>query len=104
MVVFMIYDFIPRLPLENIVMPYSAIISLILTTPVLYIIGKEFFSGAWSALKMKTFNIFSLISIGILVAYIYSIYSYFIYFNETGSIKNSSEIKRKNAPFGAFSC
>jgi Cu+-exporting ATPase len=99
MVAFMVYDFVPRLPLEKILMPYSAIISLILATPVLFIIGKEFFSGAWSALKMKTFNMFSLISIGTLVAYIYSLYSYFIYFNETGSIIGLNGMKIPNIYF-----
>jgi Cu+-exporting ATPase len=99
MVAFMVYDFVPRLPLEKILMPYSAIISLILATPVLFIIGKEFFSGAWSALKMKTFNMFSLISIGTLVAYVYSLYSYFIYFNETGSIIGLNGMKIPNIYF-----
>ena len=102
MVAFMVYDFVPRLPFERVIMPYSALISLILTTPVLFIIGREYFAGAWSALKMKTFNMFSLISIGTLVAYIYSLYSYFIYIEETGSIICNawkvfrSEGKRKN--------
>lgn len=44
MVAFMAYDFIPGLPFEKIVMPYSALISLLLATPVLFGIGKEFFA------------------------------------------------------------
>lgn len=99
MVAFMIYDFVPRLPFERIIMPYSAIISLILATPVLFIIGREYFAGAWSALKMKTFNMFSLISIGTLVAYIYSLYSYFIYIQETGSIIGLQGMKIPNIYF-----
>ncbi len=80
-------------------MPYAAVISLFLATPVLFIIGKDYFSGAWSALKMKTFNMFSLISIGTLVAYIYSLYSYSIYFVETGSIIGLQGMKIPNIYF-----
>jgi cation transport ATPase len=38
MIAFMVYDFVPRLPYEKTIMPLSAIISLILATPVLFII------------------------------------------------------------------
>ncbi|EKE25933.1 MAG: hypothetical protein ACD_4C00492G0001, partial [uncultured bacterium (gcode 4)] len=86
MIAFMVYDFVPELPFEKNLMPYSVLISLVLTTPVLFIIWKDFFAWAWSALKMKTFNMFSLISIWTLTAYIYSIYSYLNYINETWSI------------------
>lgn len=86
MVAFMVYDFVPRLPYETLVMPYSAILSLILATPVVFVIGAEFFAGAWAALKMRTFNMFSLIAIGTLTAYAYSLYAYATYFKETGSL------------------
>lgn len=86
MAAFMAYDFFPRLPYGTAIMPYAAIISLALSTPVLFVIGKDFFSGAWAALKMRTTNMFSLISIGTLVAYSYSLYSYFQYVRETGSV------------------
>ncbi len=93
MVAFMVYDFVPRLPLEKSIMPYSALISFFLTTPVLFIIGRNYFSGAWSALKMRTFNMFSLIAIGTLVAYLYSLYSYFTYFQETGTMLGLNGMK-----------
>lgn len=48
---------------------------------------------------MKTFNMFSLISIGTLVAYIYSLYSYLTYFNETGSIIGLNGMKIPNIYF-----
>lgn len=80
-------------------MPYSALISFFLATPVLFIIGKDYFSGAWSALKMRTFNMFSLISIGTLVAYIYSLYSFFTYLTETGSIIGLQGMKIPNIYF-----
>lgn len=44
MVAFMVYDFVPGLPFEKTIMPYSALISLFLATPVLFGIGKEFFA------------------------------------------------------------
>ena len=81
------------------IMPYSALISFFLATPVLFIIGREYFAGAWSALKMRTFNMFSLISIGTLVAYLYSLYSYGIYFSETGSIIGLQGMKIPNIYF-----
>lgn len=99
MVLFMIYDFVPNIPFEKSIMPLSALISLILTTPVLFIIGKDFILWAYSALKMKTFNMFSLISIGTIVAYIFSIYSYLVYINETGSIIGLNGMKIPNIYF-----
>ena len=38
MTAFMAYDFVPRLPFEKVVMPYAALISFLLATPVLFII------------------------------------------------------------------
>lgn len=86
MAAMMVYDFVPRLPYETLLMPYAAIVSLVLTTPILFFIGAEFFAGAWAALKMRTFNMFSLIAIGTLTAYAYSLYAYATYFKETGSL------------------
>lgn len=84
MVAFMFYDFFPGLlPLEKIIMPWTAIISLILTIPILFIIGADFFKGARSALKMKTFNMFSLIAIGTSVAFFYSLYNMLVFFYQT---------------------
>lgn len=96
---FMIYDFIPWIPYEENLMPYMAIVSLVLTTPVLFIIWRDFFAWAWSALKMKTFNMYSLISIWTLTAYIYSIYSYIIYINETWSFIGLEWMKIPNIYF-----
>ncbi|MDD2487156.1 MAG: heavy metal translocating P-type ATPase [Candidatus Gracilibacteria bacterium] len=99
MAFFMVYDFVPNLPFESKIMPISALISLILTTPVLFVIGRDYFGGAISALKMKTFNMFSLISIGTIVAYVFSIYSYVTYINETGSIIGLNGMKIPNIYF-----
>jgi len=86
MIAFMIYDFFPaRIPGEAIVMPRTAAISLILTIPILFVIGLDFFKWFRSALKMKTFNMYSLIAIGTGVAFLYSIYNYVLFIYQTGS-------------------
>lgn len=80
-------------------MPYTALIAGLLTTPILFVIGRDFYAGAWSALKMKTFNMYSLISIGTIVAYLFSLYSYIVYFGETGSILGLQGMKVPNIYF-----
>jgi len=100
MVAFMFYDFFPGLlPWEKIIMPRTAIISLILTVPILCIIGADFFKWARSALKMKTFNMFSLISIGTGVAFLYSLYNLLLFFYQTGSISGVNGMKIPNIYF-----
>lgn len=99
MVAFMVYDFVPRLPYETLVMPYSALISLVLATPVVFVIGAEFFAGAWAALKVRTSNMFSLIAIGTSTAYAYSLYAYATYFKETGSLLGLHGMKVPNIYF-----
>ncbi|HCY20305.1 TPA: hypothetical protein DIC40_00230 [Patescibacteria group bacterium] len=87
MITFMLYDLLPTiLPEKAIIMPWAAIISLICTTPILFFIGADFFKGARSALKMKTFNMYSLIAIGTGVAYLYSVYQLGTFFYQTQSI------------------
>lgn len=56
--------------------PYKNILSFILATPVQFFAGRGFYKGAWSALRMKTFNMDSLIAIGTSVAYFYSVYNF----------------------------
>jgi Cu+-exporting ATPase len=86
MVLFMLYDFFPTvLPATRLIMPRMAIISLILTIPIQFIIGADFFKGARSALKMKTFNMYSLIAIGTGVAFLYSLYNFLLFIYQTGS-------------------
>lgn len=80
-------------------MPWTAIISLILTTPILFIIGADFFQGAWSALKMRTFNMFSLIAIGTGVAFFYSLYNLLLFFYQTGSFIGLNAEKIPNIYF-----
>ncbi|MEK7097680.1 MAG: heavy metal translocating P-type ATPase, partial [Patescibacteria group bacterium] len=81
---FMLLDFFPKL-YGNAVFPYVGVISLILTTPVLFVVGAGFFKGAWSNLKMKMFGMDSLIAIGTGTAYLYSFINLAAYFYKTGS-------------------
>jgi len=86
MLYFMMLDFFPRLPGGNFLPPYFGIISLILTIPVQFIIGAGFYKGMWSSLKMKTFNMDSLIAIGTSTAFFYSLINFILYMISKGSI------------------
>lgn len=86
LVLMMIYDFVDWVPYENIIMPYSAIIWLLLASPVQFIIWMEFYKWFWSALKVRTFNMYSLISIWTTVSFIFSMYSLYVYYSQTWSI------------------
>ncbi len=72
MMYFMFLDFFPWLPGQQL-LPLIGIISFILTTPVQFFIGRNFYKGALAALRMKSFNMDSLVAIGTSVAYFYSL-------------------------------
>lgn len=80
MLYFMLFDFFSFIPGKNLLLPYVGIISLILATPVQFIIGAGFYKGMFSALRMKTFNMDTLIAIGTSVAYFYSVINFVNYF------------------------
>ena len=86
MIIFMVYDFVYWLPFNNSIMPISGLISLLLVIPIQFGIGKDFYQWAWSALKVRSANMYSLIAIGTLVAFIYSIYNYIVFYLQTGSL------------------
>ena len=86
MIYFMMFDFFINFPGRAALLPYVGIISFILTTPVQFIIGKGFYKGMFSALRMKTFNMDSLIAIGTSVAYFYSVINFSAYYLATKSI------------------
>ncbi len=48
-------------------------LQLIFATPIVFWSGGKFFLWAWQALKMRKFNMFTLISLGTGIAYIYSL-------------------------------
>ncbi|MBI2415761.1 MAG: heavy metal translocating P-type ATPase [Candidatus Kerfeldbacteria bacterium] len=79
MVYFMLFDFFDWMPGATQLLPYVGVASLLLTTPVQLIIGAGFYKGAWAALRMKTFNMDSLIAIGTSTAYLYSIVNFILY-------------------------
>lgn len=87
MLYFMLLDFFKWMPGAGSLPPYFGLVSLILATPVQFIAGAGFYKGAWSSLKMKTFNMDSLIAIGTSAAYFYSLVNYILF-----AVKNNSLI------------
>ncbi len=73
---FMLLDFLPLLPGALVLTPWIGIASLVLTTPVQFALGAPFYKGAWSALRMRTCTMDSLIAIGTTVAYAMSLWSF----------------------------
>lgn len=86
MLYFMLLDFF-TIPGKAITLPYVGIFSLILTTPIQFIIGAGFYKGMWSSLRMKMFNMDSLIAIGTSTAFFYSLWRFLDY-----TIRNKSVI------------
>jgi|SaaInlV_200m_DNA_3_1039701.scaffolds.fasta_scaffold00327_4 P-type Cu+ transporter len=54
--------------------PFQDYIMWFLATPIQFYIGKQFYQGAWAALKNKTSNMDTLISMGTSAAYFYSVF------------------------------
>ena len=86
MLYFMLLDFWPWLPLGRALPPYFGLVSLLLATPVQFVVGAGFYRGLWSSLKIKTFNMDSLIAIGTSTAFAYSVANYAGYVRATGSV------------------
>lgn len=86
MLYFMLLDFFKWLPGEGSLLPYVGVISLALATPVQFIIGRGFYKGAWSAFRMRTFNMDSLIAIGTSTAFLYSLYNFIAYATTNGTV------------------
>jgi Cu+-exporting ATPase len=53
--------------------PGRAWLELVLTTPVLFWAGREFFSGAWAAAQHRVADMNTLVSLGTLSAYLFSL-------------------------------
>ncbi|MEK7598282.1 MAG: heavy metal translocating P-type ATPase [Patescibacteria group bacterium] len=87
MLYFMLFEFFKGIPGSIRWAPYIGVFSLLLTIPVQFIIGAGFYRGGWSALKMKTFNMDSLIAIGTSTAFFYSLINLTAY-----AVKNNSLI------------
>lgn len=85
MLYFMLLDFV-RMPGATGVLPIVGIISFLFTTPIQFIVGAGFYKGMWSSLRMKTFNMDSLIAIGTSTAFVYSLVNLILYVVRTGSV------------------
>lgn len=86
MLYFMLLDFFPSLLGAEFFIPKMGLISLVLTIPVQFIIGAGFYKGMWSSLRMKTFNMDSLIAIGTSTAFFYSLWQFLSHVSQTGSL------------------
>jgi len=100
MLYFMLLDFLPFLPGSEFFMPKIGIVSLILTIPVQFIIGAGFYKGMWSSLRMKTFNMDSLIAIGTSTAFFYSLWQFISYVIQNGSLVGLNGEKIPELYFG----
>lgn len=75
---FMALDFV-LVPGRDAVLPFVGIISLILTIPIQFFVGASFYKGMWASLRMKTFNMDSLVAIGTSTAFFYSLINFATY-------------------------
>lgn len=86
LVYFMATDFLKWLPEAEFLMPYTGIISLVLATVVQFYLGAGFYKGTWSSLRMKSFNMDSLVAIGTSAAYFYSVVFFIVYIIQNNSL------------------
>lgn len=84
--IFMVYDLIKWLPYNTLLMPIMALIWAVIWSIVQLFLAREFYIWAIAALKQKTFNMFSLISIWTLAAYLFSMYNFINYIILTWSV------------------
>lgn len=99
MLMFMVYDFVRNLPGEALIMPWMGIISLVLTIPIMVGVGSNYFTGAWAAMRAKTFSMDSLVAIGTGTAFVYSVYELARYYLETRSLLGLNGMKIPNLYF-----
>lgn len=85
-VYFMAMDFVSWLPAAEALMPYVGLVSLVLATVVQFYLGADFYKGMWSGLRMRSFNMDSLVAIGTSAAYIYSLVFYVVYAVDNNSL------------------
>ena len=76
LLLFMVFDFAPDLPFADRVMPLMGFISLLIASPAQMYLGRGFYQGMWSGMRMKTFNMDSLIAIGTTTAFVYSLFEF----------------------------
>ena len=83
LVIFMLMSFVPDY--FKPVMPYTAVVSFAMATFVQVYAGLDFYKGMFAGLRIKSFNMDSLIAIGTTIAYVYStiIYCQFVFAHGT---------------------
>lgn len=54
-------------------MPYADLIMFVLSTPVVFIFGRQFFIGAWKQLRHKTANMDTLVALSTGIAWLFSV-------------------------------
>ena len=85
LLIFMILGFFPETTIAMLLMPYMGIASLFFATPIQFSLGLEFYRSAFSALRIRTFNMDSLVAIGTTTAYIFSFIELMMGIAHTGS-------------------
>ncbi|HLB32585.1 MAG TPA: copper-translocating P-type ATPase, partial [Patescibacteria group bacterium] len=78
--------FFKWLPGAGNLLPYAAVISFALATPVQFIVGASFYRGLWSNLRIRMFGMDALIAIGTSAAYFYSIGNLIYYYLQNNSL------------------
>ncbi len=91
MLYFMAGTFLPSLPFVDLLTPWMGIISILLATPVQFWLGASFYHSAWSALRVRTFNMDSLIAIGTSTAYFYSLWNIGVHWSFEGTLIGAHE-------------
>ena len=56
-------------------MPYANYIMWVLSTPVIFVFGKQFFVGAWKQIKHRSANMDTLVALSTGVAYLFSVFN-----------------------------
>ncbi len=80
--------------------PGRAYVELALTTPVLFWAGREFFTGAWAAARHRSADMNTLVAIGTLAAYLYSIVATFA--PQLLAVTSHGSGGHGNAPTGVY--
>ncbi|WP_241955907.1 heavy metal translocating P-type ATPase [Staphylococcus chromogenes] len=78
------FSFLNFVPVPKLLM--NPWFQLILATPIQFILGAQFYIGAWQALKNKSANMDVLVAMGTSAAYFYSIYLMVIHSGHEGNI------------------
>ncbi len=86
LLIFMILGFFPDTAVAKFAMPWMGIVSLFFATPIQFSLGLEFYKSTYSAFRIRTFNMDSLVAIGTTTAYLFSIVELFIGIAQSGSI------------------